>query len=304
MAETRIAIIGYGKIAQDQHVPAIAADADFRLAAVVAPNGAPGAAIPVYTDHHALLAAGGVDAVAICTPAGPRHAIARDCLAAGLDVLLEKPPTTTLGALDDLADVAEAGGRVLFTAWHAQHAAAVARLTELLHDEGLAELRIDWLEDVEKWHPGQDWIWEAGGFSVFDAGINALSIASLIVPARLVIADAGFVLHTGGQQPIAATLAFAAHGIAGPLSADFDWRHSGDERWDVGGRTARGTSFLLSGGGAVLAVEGRIVATPGGSDSEYAAVYRRFAQQIAARHSSVDREPLRLLADAFLIARR
>ncbi len=36
-------------------------------------------------------------------------------------------------------------------------------------------------EDVRRWHPGQDWIWEAGGFGVFDPGINALSILTEVL---------------------------------------------------------------------------------------------------------------------------
>jgi hypothetical protein len=44
-------------------------------------------------------------------------------------------------------------------------------------------VEIVWHEDVRKWHPGQQWIWEPGGFGVFDPGINALSIATRIFPA-------------------------------------------------------------------------------------------------------------------------
>ena len=33
-----------------------------------------------------------------------------------------------------------------------------------------------------RWHPGQEWIWQAGGFGVFDPGINALSIVTRILP--------------------------------------------------------------------------------------------------------------------------
>ena len=44
MSPTKIAIIGIGKIAQDQHLPVIAKNADFRLVGVVSQRGldAPG----------------------------------------------------------------------------------------------------------------------------------------------------------------------------------------------------------------------------------------------------------------------
>ena len=39
MSPTKIAIIGIGKIAQDQHLPVIAKNADFRLVGVVSQRG-------------------------------------------------------------------------------------------------------------------------------------------------------------------------------------------------------------------------------------------------------------------------
>lgn len=300
MAEIRIGIIGYGKIAQDQHVPAIAASPAFRLVAVVAPDGAAGAPVPVYRDHHAMLREHQLDAVAICTPAGPRHGIARDCIDAGVDALLEKPPCATLGAVEDLRIAAEARHSVLFTAWHAQHNAPVARLRQLLARDGVRSLTIEWCEDVEKWHPGQQWIWQPGGFGVFDAGINALSIATLVVPAPLRVTQAAFVRRAPGDQPIAAQLAFDASGVSGAITATLDWRHQGDERWTIAGETGAGQSFLLSRGGGRLELDEVLVAES--TDSEYQAVYARFAELVAARQSSIDAEPLRLVADSFLTA--
>ena len=40
------------------------------------------------------------------------------------------------------------------------------------------------------------------------------------------------------------------------------------------------------------------------SRGEYPGLYDRFATLIAARESEVDREPLRIVADAFLVGRR
>ena len=42
-------------------------------------------------------------------------------------------------------------------------------------------MRIDWRESVRKWHPGQEWVWEPGGFGVCDPGINAMSIFTEIM---------------------------------------------------------------------------------------------------------------------------
>ena len=45
-----------------------------------------------------------------------------------------------------------------------------------MRERTIRTLTVAWKEDVRIWHPGQAWIWKAGGLGVFDPGINALSI--------------------------------------------------------------------------------------------------------------------------------
>src|SRR5687768_3375435 len=154
----RIAIIGYGKIARDQHVPSIAADPRFELAAVVSPRAPANEGVPVFQSHEALLEEmGELDAVAICTPPTVRLGIARAAFEAGLDVLLEKPPAATLGELEQIERLGREAGQTLFTAWHSQHAAAVPAASAALAGKTVRSLHIQWHEDVRKWHPGQEW---------------------------------------------------------------------------------------------------------------------------------------------------
>jgi D-galactose 1-dehydrogenase len=302
MAEIRIGIIGFGKIAHDQHAPAIAGDPAFRLAAVVAPEGAPDAGVPAFADVAAMLGSIELDAVAICTPPGPRHSIARDCLEAGLHVLLEKPPCATLGEVADLAALAKRRKRSLFTAWHSQFNDTVAKAAEITRHEGIAAMDVQWLEDVEKWHPGQDWIWQRGGFGVFDPGINALSIACLLCPEPLRVRTADLKMHEWGQQPEAVTLALATGTSADALGARFDFRHTDGERWTIDVTTGAGTRIALSEGGAVLSVNGSGPERTQGR--EYPDIYRRFAELIESGKSDVDAEPLRIVADALLAGHR
>lgn len=298
----RIAIVGYGKIAMDQHVPSIAADPSFELAAVVSPRAPAEAGVPVFQSHEALLdsMAGGIDAVAICTPPTVRLAIARAAFAAGLDVLLEKPPAATLGEIEEIDRLGRESGQTLFTAWHSQHAAAVAGARAALAGKRVSALRIDWQEDVRKWHPGQEWIWEPGGFGVFDPGINAMSIATRILPSRLFVREALLSFPENRQMPIAARLAF--EGEAGRFSADLDWRCTEGERWTIRVETEDGTIVELLDGGARMTVDGEPRAVE--ERGEYPSLYARFAQLVRSRESDVDREPLRIVADAFLVARR
>ena len=101
-----IAIIGYGKIAADQHAPAIAGGGDFRLAAVSSRSPVEVGDVPVFTDYKEMLAQAPVEAVAICTPPSVRYDIARACLKAGKHVMLEKPPGVTLGEVEALGGLA------------------------------------------------------------------------------------------------------------------------------------------------------------------------------------------------------
>lgn len=298
----RIAIIGFGKIARDQHLPAIAADPRFELAGLVGPrlDALPG--MRVFRSLGALIEAtpGALDAVAICTPPRVRYAIAREALAAGLHVLLEKPPTATLGEIEHLESLARKARRSLFTAWHAQHNPAVAAAAEALSGKVVSALEIDWLEDVRKWHPGQEWIWAPGGFGVFDPGINALSIATRILPMPLFVAEAILSYPANRQAPIAADLAFA--GEAGAFAARMDWRRAEGEEWTIRIDIEGGERIELLDGGSVLKIGGERRAQEG--PGEYPSIYRRFAELVAGGASEVDREPLRIVADAFLVGRR
>ena len=304
MAKRQIAIIGLGKISQDQHLPVIEASADFTLAAVVSSRGLGHRDLPSFrTPAELYRALPEVGIVAVNTPPGARPAIAREALQAGKEVLLEKPPAASLTELADLEVCARGKGRVLFATWHSIFNPAVDRARDLLAEGGVRSLRIEWREDVKKWHPGQDWVWAPGGFGVFDPGINALSIFARIMPSTPVVESAELVYPANRHTPIAATLAFSTAERSPPaLSADFDWREQGAEKWHMKIETADGRSARLFKGGAALAVDEKLVVEA--ASEEYQRIYRRFAELLNARKSEVDAAPLRLVADAMLLGRR
>ena len=303
MTLQRIAIVGYGKIAQDQHAPSIAANPAFELAATISRGGSGPSGIPTFQTVQELVAANlGVTAVAICTPPSVRYEVARDCLAADLHALLEKPPGVTLGECEELARLAAERGLTLFTTWHAQYNPAVTAAAELLQGKRIASMRIVWHEDVRKWHPGQQWIWAPGGFGVFDPGINALSIATKVFPGTLILREAELSFPANRQTPIAASLAFSSPAATGTLSADFNWRRSGGEAWTIEIEAEGGPSLTLADGGSRLMVGGGERAAQG--PGEYPAIYEHFADLLARGVSHIDLAPLRLSADAFLLGRR
>jgi D-galactose 1-dehydrogenase len=296
----RIAVVGLGKIAHDQHLPAIAASPDFTLVAGMSPQGSvPG--VPVYRDLDALLAGQEeIDAIAMCQPPQVRFDAAARALRAGKHVLLEKPPGATLAEVRVLTSLAERMGVTLFAAWHSRFAPGVAPARSWLADKRVTRVEIVWKEDVRRWHPGQQWIWQAGGMGVFDPGINALSIATRILPDPIFLRAGTLELPENREAPIAASLAFSdVHET--PITAEFDWRQEGPQTWDIRVETDAG-ALVLEKGGSVLTIDG--AAQPLGAEAEYSTLYKHFADLIAGGASDVDRAPLRHVADAFFRADR
>jgi D-galactose 1-dehydrogenase len=300
MNPLRVAIVGFGKIARDQHVPALAATDGVELVAVADPvaslPGVPHA--PTLTE---LLREGpDIDAVAICTPPQVRQAQAAIALAAGKHVLLEKPPGATVAEIMPLQAVAQKSRLTLFTAWHSRFAPAVEPTRQLLEDRKIAAVKITWKEDVRVWHPGQAWIFEPGGLGVFDPGINALSILTRILPQPLFVTSADLAFPANRDAPIAAHLAFSdAQGLK--IAAEFDFRQTGPQSWDIDIQTDGGL-VSFSQGGRKLSVGDRQLVDA--AKAEYPALYRRFRELAASGESDVDLAPLQLVADAFLLGRR
>ncbi len=292
----RLAVVGLGKIAADQHLPAIARDANFTLAATVSPNHAGVDGVSHYKTLDALLAGEtAIDAVALCVPPQVRYDLAARSLSHGLHVFLEKPPGATLSEVAALVAQANASGATLFASWHSRYAAGVAPAKAWLAERTVRGATIAWREDVRVWHPGQAWIWEPGGLGVFDPGINALSIATHIMPQPIFLQSAKLFTPANRAAPIAADLTF--RDIAGAtITMDLDWRQTGPQSWDIAVETDQGT-LSLAKGGAVLTLPG---GEHRGDDGEYPRLYARFAQLVQQRASDVDTDPMRLVADAFL----
>ena len=300
MKPIKIAIIGFGKIAADQHVHSIAETGRLDLVATSSRSGQ--GVGRTFTDWRELIrSVEGLEAVAITTPPTPRFEIARECMLAGLHCLLEKPPTTGLAEIAALDCLAQAQQVTLMTTWHAQHHATVDAAAKALAGKRIRSMEILWHEDVHKWHPGQTWIWEPGGFGVFDPGINALSIATRIFPGGLFVESAQLQVPANAQTPIAVDIIFSSPEADGPLRASLDWRRTEGEEWTITVETSDGTTVRLEEGAAKLVLNGALHLDDG--PGEYPDIYRRFVDLIDARSSLVDVAPLRLVADCLLIGR-
>jgi D-galactose 1-dehydrogenase len=296
----RLAIVGLGKIARDQHIPAIAGTDGIELAAIADPRGGIDGVAHFATLDRLLADAHDIDAVALCTPPQVRSALATAALKAGKHVLLEKPPGATVSELDPLIATARQTGRTLFAAWHSRFAPAVEPARNFLADRQIKSVVVEWREDVRVWHPGQAWIWEPGGLGVFDPGINALSILTRILPRPFFLTRSELSFPRNRAAPIAADLTFSDDAST-PIHAEFDWRQTGPQTWDIHVETDAGRLTLSSGGRRLVHDDRTLVDE---EKSEYRRIYRRFVELIANGVSDVDLSPLVHVADAFLLGRR
>jgi predicted dehydrogenase len=303
MQPIKVGIVGVGKIARDQHIPSIAANPAFRFAAASSRH-AQAAGVRNFPSLEEMLAAvPDLDAIAICTPPQTHYQAARTALTAGKHVLLEKPPCTTLTELTHLTQLAASKQLSLYQTWHSQHAYGVAPAAQLLAQRQLKSARVTWIEDVRMWHPGQTWIWEAGGFGVLDPGINALSILTRLIDEPIFARAATLYVPSNCETPIAAHLTLLCAG--GPqIEVQLDFRHTGTQTWDIEVQTDAGPLKLSAGGAELTQGDAPAPHAAGKLHSEYASIYRRFAELVAHHQSEVDARPMQLVADIFLIAKR
>lgn len=291
-------MVGIGKIARDQHVPTLAASESFELVGAVTghtpPEGVPG----FRTISEMMQAMPEMQAVSICTPPRGRRALIAEALVHGLDVMIEKPPAATVSEAETFARMAADAGRILYATWHSREAAGVEPARKWLKGRAIRRVEVNWKEDVRVWHPGQDWIWEPG-IGVFDPGINALSVLTRILPEPLLLQSAALRFPSNKPAPIAADLAFDHAGR--PVEVFFDFDQRGPQTWDIDVETDGG-NLKLSLGASKLAIDGKPVDV--GEETEYARLYRRFAELLEKRESDIDLSPFHHVADAFLLGRR
>lgn len=295
----KIAIIGVGEIARSQHIPSIEKNADFEFCAAVSRHQKTDN-VPNFKSLSDLLKSDvDVDAVSLSVPPQVRFDMACEALKAKKHVLLEKPPGISVVEVERLVELAESQGVSLFATWHSRYAAAVETAKEWLSNKKIKSVKIIWKEDVKHWHPGQKWIWQAGGMGVFDPGINALSILTHImnVPFHLTKADLEFPENC--ETPIAAKMRFTGQNEL-EIAAEFDWRQEGTQYWDIYVETAEGDVHLANGGSKMFINDALHYEAP---EAEYFNIYTRFAALLKTSQSDVDIMPLKHVADAFMLGK-
>jgi predicted dehydrogenase len=103
-----------------------------------------------------------LDAVAIATPPETHHAVARECLEHGLDVLVEKPLTTDVGLGIELVELAAARERILMVGHIGAYNPAVSVLRDMVASGDLGEVRyVDAVRaGLGLFHPTLNVVWD------------------------------------------------------------------------------------------------------------------------------------------------
>ncbi len=116
MKKLRVGVIGAGYLGK-YHAEKYAAMEHVFLAGVADVNQETAQAVAAacnttaYTNYRDMLAE--IDAVSIVVPTSLHHAVSKTCIESGVDVMLEKPMTTTLEEADDLINLAEKNNVIL-----------------------------------------------------------------------------------------------------------------------------------------------------------------------------------------------
>jgi D-galactose 1-dehydrogenase len=291
----RIGVVGLGKIARAEHLPAIANNPDFELAFLVDRAVELDLGVPSHQSlFDALESDVEFDAIAICTSPQVRYELCELLFQKNCAVLLEKPAAASYALAKKIEQHARALDMCLFATWHSRFAPHVQEAKEWAARQEIVSGQITWRENVEKWHPGQDWIWREGGFGVFDPGMNALSLLTQIVPAPWSLGQAELKIPTNVQTPSCAR--FTLNHRSTEVRAHFEFHDRQDDDWTIRLVAENGGTLELFDGGAGLRIDGAPVAAE--SDyGEYEMIYKRFSKLISSHQVDCDLTPLRIIEE-------
>jgi predicted dehydrogenase len=181
-----------------------------------------------------------IDVVYVATPNHNHHSLARQAIATGKGVLVEKAFTMTEGeALDLVAAASEAGVFVMEAMWM-RFNPAICAIQRLIADGAIGVPRTVMASFGFPVPPGDHRLWDAarGGGSLLDQGVYPLTLAQLFFGEPTTVAATGSSLgynrepmdvdtelgmllgYPGGQQGVLASSIRAALPLSASISGD------------------------------------------------------------------------------------
>ncbi|MBG0560296.1 Gfo/Idh/MocA family protein [Actinoplanes aureus] len=190
----KFGLVGYGTGGRVFHAPLIASAENVEFVGVVTTSAERRAQVAAQLpgveayDSIAALAADGVQAVAISTPAATHAALAREALAAGLAVVVDKPFALDAGTARQLVTEAEAAGVPLTVYQNRRWDSDFLTVRKLMEKGSLGEIR-RFESRMERWAPDREPP-AAGGGTLLDFGSHLVDQAlQLHGPAERVYAE-------------------------------------------------------------------------------------------------------------------
>ncbi|MGV8881485.1 MAG: Gfo/Idh/MocA family protein [Rhodoglobus sp.] len=188
----RVGILGAGAVAR-LHAEAIAASGAGRLVAVSdldpvrAADLAATASAVVYPDLESMLTEAQLDVLHLCTPPASHAAQAVAAFAAGVHVVLEKPPALSLTELDEIRDAAARADRQLVIVFQQRTGSAASHVKALLDSGALGRPFLAICHTL--WHRAEDYYsvpwrgsWDTeGGGTTLGHGIHQLDLLAYLV---------------------------------------------------------------------------------------------------------------------------
>lgn len=297
-----VALVGVGKIARDQHLPALQDHPNFQLDALVSLDDC-GIDLPTFRSVDEMASAmPEIQAVSICTPPDCRLDIVAQALAANLHVMLEKPTAATVAKAMAMEAMARGRPETIFASWHSRHAPGVEVLKQWLMQQSVSQVEVIWKEDIRVWHPGQEWIFSSG-YGVFDPAINAFSILTEILDEDFFFAKGDIVVPKNKAAPISADLRYRFPDRSGGIHFDLDFDYQGaTPEWTIHVTCENGLEAKLQDGGASLILPSEFEAPE--ETGEYHSLYSKFDALITRGASDFDIAPMFQVFDAMALSHR
>ena len=278
--------------------------------------------IPQGGDHDRLedgiaathaLAGGSRPLAVVASPPSAHLANVQALVAAGFDVLVEKPLAHTLGDAHATLAVARRHGARLFVCFQHRYKEAAARAKALLEDDAVGTVvagtvNVPWFRPQAYYdEPGRGSLERDGGGVLITQAIHALDLYSYVMPEVVSVAAAHrTVAHRMPTEDLAAGVLLHADGVLGTVLATTACAPGGTESVSVWGTKGRlcieGTALRVSTQAGDRCVVPPVPVSTGADPTEMAPWYcSMYADIIEARRTGA---PTRVDANAVLPTHR
>ena len=254
--DVRIAVVGTGAIAQVAHLPVLRNMRGVKIVALCDIDRAKARALAdrfevpdVYVDLEDLFSGSSPDAIIISTPSLLHQPYVLEAVAAGVDVMCERPLALSSRGVQAILDAAASAGRKVIVANNHRFRSDVQALDRFLRGGELGTLT-GFRAGAYKLH-GTVSGWrlnraESGGGALFDMGLSLVDLALWLAdypPPRRVWAHVNRSLGQNSVEEMALVTLECANGMA--CTFDLSWSYVGDDdRWWFESISSRGSARL------------------------------------------------------------